>query len=179
MVIQCIICKKPIDDDEPFLCPNCGRLPIPLDPLTLIEEMILLSKKLNIKMNSLIQFYKDSKIPQNDEKYQSISNLSLDVIVLIYQLRKILFLGNNLQVEISENLGDIDTFFYKRPDEIFTKLDLNLKRNFLTDFLFHIQGFLKAVNQGLREKHNDHGYVSLVENILKDLDIGDKDSEKL
>lgn len=125
----------------------------------------------------MIRFYRDSKILEDDGKYQYVKVFSFDIIVFIYQLRKLLFLGNNLQTEISQNLGDITTFFAANQDEVFTRFDLKLKSEFLTDFLFSIQNFFKVTNQVLGQKYNDRGYMSLVTNILSELDIGKKNSE--
>ncbi len=155
------------------LCPYCGAQPEPIDALTLIKEMLEHTPKLFHKIDSLLDFYKKQKILTDDDKMQSI--LSFIMLVQSVHTQLGLYIQHGRELEkiqsekpLEEHQSVISTFHH---------MDSLAKKNFLIEFLFQTQGFLKSVNKILPKTFDDSKYESLMKNILKELKISEKNEE--
>lgn len=168
-----------------MLCTACGRYPKQQNFLESCAEAEKRLFELHDKINVLRNYVNDQTFDYGDQRNQVLGGLSQTTVYTIYQL-------NNFQKQFRspESAGSLwiknpyptrtfKTISKEQLQEVVGGFDLLNRRNFLTNFLFQIEVFMKSINVILENTYEKKGYVELVRHVLKELNMLDEKQNRL
>lgn len=176
---KCYTCTKKINPETDFLCPYCGGLPVFIQFIDAMAEMVQLTVKLNNKINSLRNFFKTLNLAHDDERNQFLGSISMITGWLNLQLVMYRDYSKNSDSPIPKKIKESNPAMSEvQLIEIVQNFDRMNRRSYLTSFMFLVEIFLKRIVEILPNSSNDFGYKNLVKHVLKELSMSSKDNEK-
>ena len=175
----CIKCNGYIDLQNDIICPTCGALSKQIDIFESMKDTANSCAKLNNKINLLKSYLKTLNLPFDDERNQMLYNLSMMMGWLIIQLDIYQKNAKTTKSSICQKIiQDNPKITMPAINELIQNFDVLHRRSFFTEFMFHVEVFLKSVNRILPKVTQDKGYYNLMTFILKELGIANKNEEK-